>query len=95
VREYSHNRVVDSLDEFILSLCESGSRTHARTHADITDNIIAFGFPATGREAIYRNPREECIRFFESRHGKHYMVYNLCAEPERQYKSKIFDGRGM
>ena len=29
---------------------------------DITERIIAFGFPAEGREAVFRNPMSECKR---------------------------------
>ena len=47
-----------------------------------------------GREAYYRNPKEEVIRFFDKFHDGKYYIYNLCAEPERQYKAKIFHDRG-
>ena len=29
---------------------------------DITDKIIAFGFPSEGTEALFRNPMEDCQR---------------------------------
>lgn len=59
----------------------------------ITPRIIAFGYPSVGRERVYRNPKEEVIRFYEKYHKGHYWIYNLCAEPERQYKSKMFHDR--
>lgn len=31
-------------------------------------------------EATYRNPLPEVQRFFNTRHGGHYKIYNLCAE---------------
>ena len=31
------------------------------------------------------------IRFFGSKHDKHYLIYNVCAE--RQYDKNLFDGR--
>ena len=37
--------------------------------AEITPNIIAMGFPSTGREALLRNPMDEVLRFFETYHG--------------------------
>lgn len=59
----------------------------------ITNQIIAMGFPTEGVEAVYRNPMSECQRFFERFHPGHYRVYNLCAEPSRQYDIAKFEGR--
>jgi len=61
--------------------------------AYITDRIIAFGFPAEGRESVFRNPMAECQRFFDMYHKDHYYVYNLCIEKDRQYKASKFYGR--
>lgn len=46
----------------------------------ITPRIIAMGYPSSGVEGMYRNPRDEVKRFFSQRHGGHYKVYNLCSE---------------
>ena len=56
----------------------------------ITDRIVAMGFPAEGKEATFRNPMAEVQRFMELKHRKHYRVYNLCCEPDRQYDSAKF-----
>merc|ERR1712137_879963 len=61
--------------------------------AYITDRIIAFGFPAEGRESVFRNPMVECQRFFDMYHKDHYFVYNLSIEKDRQYKPSKFNGR--
>ena len=57
----------------------------------ITPQIIAMGFPSTGKEAYYRNPAEEVERFFAQRHPGRFRVYNLCSE--RQYDQTRFGGR--
>eukprot|EP01126_Amoeba_proteus_P066819 TRINITY_DN9742_c0_g1_i3.p1 TRINITY_DN9742_c0_g1~~TRINITY_DN9742_c0_g1_i3.p1 ORF type:complete len:494 (-),score=135.54 TRINITY_DN9742_c0_g1_i3:73-1479(-) len=57
----------------------------------ITDRIIALGFPSIGKEALYRNPLTEVVRFFEHYHKDHYKLYNLCAE--RTYDTTKFHGR--
>jgi len=57
----------------------------------ITDRIIAMGFPAAGREGIYRNHWKEIRKFLDSLHGHHYRVYNLCSEAE--YDTQRFAGR--
>ncbi|GAB5361920.1 hypothetical protein AAMO2058_000754300 [Amorphochlora amoebiformis] len=59
----------------------------------ITKRIIAMGFPATGLEATFRNPRRKVVEFLDKRHGKeHYRVFNLCAERSCQYPSSVFHG---
>ena len=46
----------------------------------LTDEIITMGLPATGREAMYRNPIDEVVRFLETNHPRVYKVFNLCNE---------------
>jgi len=61
--------------------------------AYITENIIAMGFPASGFETIFRNPRNEVKRFFEAKHPNAYKIYNLCIEKNRQYDISFFHNR--
>ncbi len=61
--------------------------------AYITERIIAMGFPATGRESMYRNPYTELYNFLQEKHGNHYKVYNTCSEASRQYDPAIFHDR--
>ena len=61
--------------------------------AYITDRIIAMGFPASGKEYIYRNPWKQCKKFLTHFHGDNYKVYNLCCEKDRQYDSAKFNGQ--
>ncbi|KAG9395622.1 C2 domain of PTEN tumor-suppressor protein [Carpediemonas membranifera] len=61
--------------------------------AYVTPNIVAMGFPSTGREAIFRNPLSHLKGYLDSKHGSHYKVYNLCSEASRQYPATVFDGR--
>lgn len=56
----------------------------------ITDRILAMGFPTEGKEAAFRNPMPEVIRFLELKHRQHYRVFNLCCEKDRQYDSSKF-----
>lgn len=44
---------------------------------DITDNIIAMGYPADGSEAVYRNKYEDVYRMLQEKHAGRYKVYNL------------------
>ena len=36
----------------------------------ITDHIIAMGFPAEGKEGLYRNKRDQVIQYFDIYHPK-------------------------
>ena len=47
-----------------------------------------MGLPASGREAIYRNPIETVSRFLHTHHDGHYKVFNLCNE--RAYDISCF-----
>lgn len=59
----------------------------------MTPRIIIHGFPATGLEHIYRNPRYEIKRLLETKHRDHYKMFNFCCEPGRGYDPKVFEGR--
>ncbi len=59
----------------------------------ITPRIIVHGFPASGLEHFYRNPRMEIRRFMDFYHRDKYKMFNFCCEPGRGYDPKIFYGR--
>lgn len=61
--------------------------------AYITPRIVVHGFPATGLEHIYRNPRLEIRRFMDKYHSEQYKTYNFCCEPGRGYDPSVFHGR--
>uniref|UniRef100_A0A2M4B9X4 Putative clathrin coat dissociation kinase gak/pten/auxilin n=1 Tax=Anopheles marajoara TaxID=58244 RepID=A0A2M4B9X4_9DIPT len=54
----------------------------------IGDRIIAMGYPADNVEAIYRNKREDVVRFLKEKHSDCCKVYNLCSE--RAYDATLF-----
>lgn len=54
----------------------------------LTEQIICMGLPASGAEAVYRNPIEQVVRFLELHHSGHYKVFNLCNE--RSYDISLF-----
>lgn len=58
--------------------------------AYILPNVIAMGYPAEGREAMYRNPMHEVVCFFDKYHKDQYRIYNLCSE--RSYPPNRFNG---
>lgn len=55
--------------------------------------IIVMGYPSSGFETVYRNPRSEVVRLLETRHASQYFVYNFCDERNRCYPASEFDGR--
>lgn len=55
----------------------------------ITDRMIAMSVPSVGTESFYRNPVDEVARFFNTKHGSHYRIYNLCEE--RNYPESGFE----
>lgn len=57
----------------------------------ITESIIAMGFPSTSTESFWRNPRDLVKKFLMAKHRKHYRIYNLCIEQDRQYNEKEFN----
>ncbi|KAF8970125.1 hypothetical protein BDZ97DRAFT_1725283 [Flammula alnicola] len=59
----------------------------------VTDQVIIMGYPASGIEGLYRNRREDAIRFLEHRHGKNYWVFNFCPIKENSYDADEFEGR--
>jgi hypothetical protein len=61
--------------------------------AYVTPRIIVHGFPATGLEHLYRNPRYEMRRFMDNHHKDNYKMYNFCCEPGRGYSPEVFHGR--
>jgi len=58
----------------------------------ITDKIIAMGYPATGTEALFRNPLSKVKQLLSRRHKDQHKVYNLCSE--RTYDEKTFQQFG-
>ena len=42
---------------------------------DITDRIIAMGFPSENMEGMYRNNMKKVQSFLEEKHKGHYMVF--------------------
>lgn len=48
---------------------------------DITDRIIAMGFPAKELEGLYRNSRRDVVKFLEQSHGDKYKVSTTQIEP--------------
>ncbi|XP_045143013.1 putative tyrosine-protein phosphatase TPTE [Echinops telfairi] len=57
----------------------------------VTERIIAMSFPSSGKQSFYRNPIKEVVRFLDTKHLDHYMIYNLCSE--RGYDPKHFHNR--
>ena len=58
----------------------------------ITNRIVAFGYPAEGFEATYRNSRQDIMKFLLKQHGRMVKIYNLCAENKYQYSVDSLKG---
>lgn len=52
-------------------------RVNEPSNSDITDRIIAMGYPADTTEALYRNSMSHIVKFLEHYHPGHYKVFNL------------------
>jgi len=61
--------------------------------AYVAPRIIVHGFPATGLEHMYRNPRGEIKRYLDEFHKDNYKLYNFCCEYGRGYDPSVFHGR--
>lgn len=57
----------------------------------ITERLLAMGVPAVGKEELYRNPIDEVVDFFETKHKDKYRIYNSC--PERKYPYEKFQNQ--
>ncbi|KAK3593566.1 hypothetical protein CHS0354_018654 [Potamilus streckersoni] len=78
-RVVSMNKRRYQKDGFDLDLCY------------ITERVIAMSYPSSGIMAVYRNPIREVARFFNTKHPRHYRIYNLCSEME--YDEKLFNNQ--
>ncbi|KAM0751185.1 phosphatases II [Meredithblackwellia eburnea MCA 4105] len=58
----------------------------------LTDRMIIMGWPSSGIESTYRNPRKDVVHFLDSRHPSKYHIVNLCPLSENSYPSSDFHG---
>ncbi|XAO24584.1 hypothetical protein I312_103388 [Cryptococcus bacillisporus CA1280] len=59
----------------------------------VTDRIIIMGYPATGVAALYRNKRQDVLKFITSRHGEKWWIWNLCPLYENAYSPESMHNR--
>ncbi|GMR48174.1 hypothetical protein PMAYCL1PPCAC_18369 [Pristionchus mayeri] len=95
-----HQSVPASASDLICNpLRTMVSQNRRRYHDDgfnldltyITDRIIAMGYPADTKEALYRNSMESTVQFLEYYHKGHYKVFNL--RGQYVYDTKKFHDR--
>ncbi|CAM6101012.1 unnamed protein product [Calypogeia fissa] len=72
---------------FVRSLVSKKKRRFRENGFDldlsyITPRTIVMGFPAEGKEGLFRNPLPEVMRFLTTYHDSHFKIINLCAERE-------------
>lgn len=49
-----------------------------------------MGYPASGVESLYRNPRHAVLKFLEGHHGRSWHLYNFCPLSENTYDPAEF-----
>ncbi|VDM59495.1 unnamed protein product, partial [Angiostrongylus costaricensis] len=81
--------VVDLVFNPLRSVISQNRRRY--TEDDITDRIIAMGYPARSIERLYRNSMYHTVKFLERHHAGHYKVFNL--RGNYFYKVEKFHGR--
>ena len=88
-----------NLDLTYLTVIQASHATALLSHerdeavAHRCTRLIAMGYPASGRNIVYRNRYDDVKRFLDTHHAGRYRVYNLCVERDYQYRSgRDFDG---
>uniref|UniRef100_A0A0K0DKY5 Phosphatase tensin-type domain-containing protein n=1 Tax=Angiostrongylus cantonensis TaxID=6313 RepID=A0A0K0DKY5_ANGCA len=84
--------VVDLVFNPLRSVISQNRRRYTEDDVtDITDRIIAMGYPARSIERLYRNSMYHTVKFLERHHAGHYKVFNL--RGNYFYKVEKFHGR--
>jgi phosphatidylinositol-3,4,5-trisphosphate 3-phosphatase/dual-specificity protein phosphatase PTEN len=73
---YVHPRII------VMGACSGGVPGWRGKARSLTACAMA-GYPSSGLESVYRNPRSEVVRLLEARHASRYVVYNFCDERNR------------